>query len=71
MIFVDDVDDRPVVAGTPGVGGSAPASIEEFPGRDPALMAFARCDVPLPRTSAVGERTSDAECSGSSTNAAD
>ena len=48
MILVDHVDDRPVVGGTLGVGGSAPASIEEFLGRDPALMAFVKCDVSLP-----------------------
>ena len=48
MLLVDNVDDRPVVVGTLGVGGSAPASIEEFLGRDPALMVFVKCDVSLP-----------------------
>ena len=48
VILVDDVDDQPAVVGTLSVGGSAPMLIEGFLGRDPTLMEFVRCDVPLP-----------------------
>ena len=54
VILVDNIDDQPVVVRTLRVGGSAPELIEEFLGRDPALVGFVRCDVPLPEDAFPG-----------------
>lgn len=57
VILVDHADEQPTVAGTLRVGGSEPELIEEFLGRSPDILAFARCDVALPEdASPDGER---------------